>query len=51
MHSFKVHSNESACIKSDRLGLEQVLYINPCIVLIHTFSDMKSDMKVIDPNI
>ena len=25
MHSFEVHSNESACRKSDRLGLEQVL--------------------------
>ena len=24
MHSFEVHSNESACRKSDRLGLEQV---------------------------
>ena len=24
MHSFEVHSNESACIKSGRLGLEQV---------------------------
>ena len=26
MHSFEVHSNESACRKSGRLGLEQVLY-------------------------
>ena len=25
MHSFEVHSNESACRKSDRLGLEQVI--------------------------
>ena len=25
MHSFEVHSNESAYRKSDRLGLEQVL--------------------------
>ena len=24
MHSFEVHSNESACTKSGRLGLEQV---------------------------
>ena len=24
MHSFEEHSNESACRKSDRLGLEQV---------------------------
>ena len=24
MHSFEVHSNESACIKSGHLGLEQV---------------------------
>ena len=26
MHSFEVHSNESACRKSGRLGLEQVYY-------------------------
>ena len=26
MHSFEVHSNESACRKSGRLGLEQVIY-------------------------
>ena len=26
MHSFEVHSNESACRKSGRLGLEQVKY-------------------------
>ena len=26
MHSFEVHSNESACIKKGRLGLEQVLH-------------------------
>ena len=26
MHSFEVHSNESACIKKVRLGLEQVLH-------------------------
>ena len=25
MHSFEVHSNESACRKSGRLGLEQVM--------------------------
>ena len=25
MHSFEVHSNESACRKSGRLGMEQVL--------------------------
>ena len=25
MHSFEVHSNESACRKSGRLGLEQAL--------------------------
>ena len=28
MHSFEVHSNESACRKSGRLALEQV--INEC---------------------
>ena len=26
MHSFEVRSNESACRKSGRLGLEQVMY-------------------------
>ena len=26
MHSFEVHSNKSACRKSGRLGLEQVIY-------------------------
>ena len=26
MHGFEVHSNESACIKKVRLGLEQVIY-------------------------
>ena len=26
MHSFEVHSNESACRKNVRLGLEQVIY-------------------------
>ena len=26
MHSFEVHSNESACRKSGRLGLDQVIY-------------------------
>ena len=24
MYNFEVHSNESACIKSDRLGMDQV---------------------------
>ena len=28
MHSFEVHSNESACGKSGRLGLEQFLILN-----------------------
>ena len=31
MHSFEVHSNESACRKKVRLGLEQVKY---CIMLL-----------------
>ena len=31
MHSFEVHSNESVCRKSVRLGLEQVSY--PVIVV------------------
>ena len=29
MHSFEVHSNESACRKSGRLGLEQVIKSPP----------------------
>ena len=28
MHSFELHSNESACRKKGRLGLEQVMYKN-----------------------
>ena len=35
MHSFEVHSNESACRKSGRLGLEQV-----CISAMLLRSDM-----------
>ena len=27
MHSFEVHSNESACRKSGSIGLEQVMYM------------------------
>ena len=27
MHSFEAHSNESACRKSGRLGMDQALYI------------------------
>ena len=27
MHTFEVHSNDSACIKSGRLGLEQFIII------------------------
>ena len=40
MHSFEVHSNESACRKSGRLGLEQVIdaitdfYIHPSLVYV-----------------
>ena len=34
MHSFEVHSNESACRKSGRLGLEQVININITILLL-----------------
>ena len=33
MNSFEVHSNESACRKSDRLGLEQV-YIHTLELII-----------------
>ena len=33
MHNFVVHSNESACIKSGRLGMEQVIYEMPAVQL------------------
>ena len=43
MHSFGVHSNESACRKKVRLGLEQVIYgivsnfyRNVCQNILHT---------------
>ena len=39
MHSFEVHSNESACTKKVRLGMEQVLY--DVVDLIPSFQTMK----------
>ena len=46
MHSFEVHPNESACIKSGHLGLEQVIKhrgydckcrINSCFIIISIY--------------
>ena len=38
-HSFEVHSNESACRKSGRLGLEQVTCHNMKIIVQTTGGD------------
>ena len=38
MHSFEVHSNESACRKSGRLGLEQVLTVPTQVQFLIYFS-------------
>ena len=40
MHSFEVQSNESACRKSGRLGLEQVIYVIISENLINQMGDM-----------
>ena len=34
MHSFEVHSTESACRKKGRLGLEQFLYHSTILFLV-----------------
>ena len=39
MHSFEVHSNESACRKNVRFGLEQVLCVL-CSCLFHSDVDI-----------
>ena len=41
MHSFEVNSNESACRKSERLGLEQVFHVDQCI-LFHLTNCVKT---------
>ena len=52
MHSFEVHSNESACRKSGRLGLEQVRRHLSCLTqafykrLINFFCLKKLDMLI-----
>ena len=33
MHSFEVHSNESACTESGRLGLKQVQCVCPVLLM------------------
>ena len=42
MHSFEVHSNESACRKSGRLGLEQVIYLSIRVAQIFTIAQAVS---------
>ena len=44
MHSFEVHSNESACRKKVRLGLEQVHIYNPNL-LSAVWSDLVATGK------
>ena len=39
MHSFEVHSNESACRKSGRLGLEQVKLRTLIVTLVTLFTN------------
>ena len=35
MHSFEVHSNESACRKKVHLGLEQVIWVpEKCVAIL-----------------
>ena len=46
MHSFEVHSNESACRKKVRLGLEQVL----CWLIV-SLLQMASNWLVLDLNL
>ena len=44
MHSFEVHSNESACRKKFCLGLEQVVIItSACLKIRHTLWRRKSE--------
>ena len=54
MHSFEMHSNESACRKNVRLGLEQVVC---CLILtifkyslIHSFSMVSSNTITMNRN-
>ena len=50
MQSLKVHSNESACRKIDRLGMEQVmvLIIIPNSVLYYTPSALSLTQSIYD---
>ena len=43
MHIFEVHSNESACRKSDRLGLEQVTEEDESILASIDYSSTDND--------
>ena len=46
MHSFEVHSNESACRKSGRLGLEQVQYKYPLYLFNHASQNFQKGSKM-----
>ena len=37
MHNFVVHSNESVCGKSGRLGLDQVMFYMDCVITLCIF--------------
>ena len=45
MHSFEVHSNESACRKSGRFGLEQVLRTLVRVGALHQFDLLSADVE------
>ena len=45
MHIFEVHSNESACKKGGRLGLDQVITVNNKRVVF----EVRSSIKVATP--
>ena len=48
MHSFEVHSNESTCRKSGRLGLDQVIY-DMDIVMLNLLNIAHPIMRLIGP--
>ena len=49
MHSFEVHSNESECRKSGRLGLEQVIRTLPdLLVQLWKYTGTQNLKRIID---
>ena len=49
MHNFVVRTNESACRKSGRLGMEQVLYDNTQGESLMSYTKRRATMKWSDP--